>query len=111
MNTARGWVTNSVSAAAVAALRRIREVLRIIREPFRLHLRPTMDLDRLECRPYGTRHRARAGSHWSREWSRLGTLSPWSRPAPPQVQIARSCPKTPPSPRSTLHPPHRLRPS
>src|ERR1700749_2597876 len=43
----------SVNAAPVAALRRIREVLRIIREPFRLHLRPTMDLDQLECRPYG----------------------------------------------------------
>ena len=59
------------------------ELLRIIREPFRLHLRPTMDLNRLECRPYETRHRARADSHWWRGWMQPGISFPWSRPAPP----------------------------
>src|SRR6266567_1837714 len=80
MNTARGWVTNSVSAAPVAALRRITEVLRIIREPSRLHLRPTMGLDRLECRLCGTRHTAQVDSRSWREWRRLEMSSPWPRP-------------------------------
>ena len=42
-----GWRC-SVRATPAAAPRRIREVLRIIREPFRLRLRPTMGLDRRE---------------------------------------------------------------
>src|ERR1700740_2985630 len=100
MNTDPGWVTNSISAAPVAALRRTTEVLRIIREPFRLHLRPTMDLDRLECRLSGTRHRALAGSHWSREWMQPGTSTPWSQPAPPLAQTGRCLPKYAPSRRS-----------
>src|SRR6266436_2365410 len=100
ISTARGWVTNSVNAAPVAALRRITEVLRIIREPFRLHLRPTMGLDRLECCPYGTQHRARVGSRWLRESMRPGMSTPWSRPAPPSVQTGRCLPKYAPSRRS-----------
>jgi hypothetical protein len=39
-------VAISVTATPAAAPRRIREVLRIIREPSGLHLRPTMGLDR-----------------------------------------------------------------
>ena len=87
--TARGWVTKSVKAAPVAALRRITEVLRIIREPFRLLLRPTMGLDRWECRPYGTRYKARVGSRWWRGSMRPGMSFPWSRPALPSVQTGR----------------------
>src|SRR5262245_53358467 len=49
----RGWVSISVTAAPAAAPRRIREVLRIIREPSGLHLRPTMGLNRTVSRPYG----------------------------------------------------------
>ena len=52
----RGCVTSNVAAAPAAALRRTRETLRIIREPFRLHLRPTMGLDRSECCPCETRY-------------------------------------------------------
>src|SRR5258708_31550158 len=105
ISTARGWVTKSVNAAPVAALKRITEVLRIIREPFRLHLRPTMGLDRLECRPYGTRHRARAGSRWQRGLRRPWTSSPWSRPPPPQAPTGPCCPKCAPSPPPPPHTP------
>jgi hypothetical protein len=38
----RGWVAISDTATPAAAPSRIREVLRIIREPPGLHLRPTM---------------------------------------------------------------------
>ena len=51
-----------------AAPRRTREVLRIIREPFRLRLLPTTGWDRWEFRPCGTRRRAPVGS----ELDRLG---------------------------------------
>ena len=75
----RGWVTNSVSAAPVTALSRITEVLRIIREPFRLHWRPTMGRNQWECRLSGTRCRARAGSDSPRERRQPGRWIPWSR--------------------------------
>ena len=42
----RGWVAINVSATPEAAPRRIRNVLRIIREPFRLYLPPTTGWDR-----------------------------------------------------------------
>ncbi len=50
----------SVTAAPAAAPRRMSEVLRIIREPFRLRQPPTMGLDQRESRPYETRYKAPA---------------------------------------------------
>ena len=52
-----GCVASNVSPAPATAPRKIREVLRIIREPFRLRLLPTMGWDRSERRLCGTPHR------------------------------------------------------
>src|SRR5205809_7236772 len=86
----RGWVAISVRATPAVAPRRIREVLRIIREPSGLRLRPTMDLDRRVSRPYGTPRRVRVGLHrplWQRP---IGLRRPSLRPAPPLPPTAPS---------------------
>ena len=62
----RGWTASSVIAAPAAAPRRMSEVLRIIREPFRLRQLPTMGLDRREPRPFETRRIAPVGWNLSR---------------------------------------------
>src|SRR5262249_45147559 len=54
------WVASRVNAAPVAPPRRSRNVLRIIREPFRCRVLPTTGLDRRESRPYETRYRGPA---------------------------------------------------
>ena len=55
-----------ILAAPAAAPRRMSEVLRIIREPFRLRQPPTMGLDQREPRPYETRYKAPVGWNLSR---------------------------------------------
>jgi hypothetical protein len=99
ISTIRGWVEQRQCRAG-AALRRIREVLRIIREPFRLHLRPTMGLDRLECRPYGTRHRAPAGSPVAQNAAADLGPAPMVATGSPSVQTGRCLPKCAPSRRA-----------
>ena len=56
-------VAISVTATPAAAPRSIRGVLRIIREPSGLRLRPTMGLDRRGPRPCGIPHIVRVGLH------------------------------------------------
>ena len=82
-NTMRGWVVISVKAAPAAAPRRMSEVLRIIREPFRLRLLPTMGLDRRGSRPCETRHTARADLSQSR----------WRRPTAPATHHRNRLPR------------------
>src|SRR5215468_7187137 len=85
----RGWVEISVRATPAAAPRRISEVLRIIREPSGLRLRPTMGLDRREPRPCGTPHIVRVGLHrplWQRP---IGLRRPSLRRARPLRELAQ----------------------
>src|SRR5215510_3307886 len=63
----RGWVATSVRAAPAAAPRRIRGILRIIREPSACRYSPTTGSDRRETRLFGTRYRGLAD--WKRHRS------------------------------------------
>src|SRR5262249_47127543 len=96
---------NSVSAPPAAPPRRTRNVLRIIREPFRCRVVPTTDLDRRETRLYETRYRGPAG--WNRSprsprRMQLADRSPSPQPARRSRQTARyqlrslPCPPRPP---------------
>src|ERR1700704_6697965 len=86
----RGGGAISVTAPPAAAPRSIRGVLRIIREPPGLRLRPTMGLDRRVSRPYGTPRRVGVGLH----------RPLWQRPIGlrrPALRRARPLPRTAPS--------------
>src|SRR5215470_4505796 len=77
----RGWVATSVRAAPAAAPRRIRGILRIIREPSACRYSPTMGSDRRGTRLFGTRYREPAD--WRRH--RLSTRLSAHPPLPPRV--------------------------